>query len=122
MAAEDRQLICLFPQHGAGPKHLRPIELAEWQSELVAEQPEQFLRGLIHSDGCRSLNTVSGAGGKTYSYPRYTFCNASTDIRDLFTTTCDQLGVEWRQMNPRNVSVARRRSVARLDEFIGPKN
>jgi hypothetical protein len=47
--------------------------------------------------------------------------SASTDIRNLFTVTCDQLGVEWRQMNQRNISIARRDSVARLDEFIGPK-
>lgn len=27
---------CLFPQHGPGRKHERPIELAEWQRALVA--------------------------------------------------------------------------------------
>jgi hypothetical protein len=31
------------------------------------------------------------------------------------------LGIEWRQMNRYNISVARSESVARLDEFIGPK-
>jgi len=58
---------------------------------------------------------------KIYTYPRYNFTSASSDIRRLFTDACDQLGIEWRQMNARNISVARRDSVARLDEFVGPK-
>ncbi len=116
----SKQAICLFPQHGKGPKHMRRIQLADWQTQVVNERPEDFLRGLIHSDGCRFINRVR-AKGKIYEYPRYNFTNASDDIRGLFTATCDQLGVEWRQMNVRNVSVARRQSVARFDAFIGPK-
>jgi hypothetical protein len=115
----SRQLPCMFPQHGPGPKHLRKIELAPWQAEIVAERPGQFVRGLIHSDGCRSINRVH-VKGKTYEYPRYTFTSASDDIRGLFTAACDQLGVEWRRMNARNISIARREAVARLDEFVGP--
>jgi hypothetical protein len=90
--------------------------------DFVRDQPQPFLRGLIHSDGCRSINTVRSASGRTYSYPRYTFSNRSRDIRGFFTATCDQLHIEWRQMNRWNISVARRESVARLDEFVGPKN
>jgi hypothetical protein len=116
----SNHLVCLFPQHGPGPKHRRAIELATWQTDLVREESGQFLRGLIHSDGCRFTNRVR-AGDKTYAYPRYNFTNASSDIRDLFTSTCDQLGIEWRQMNARNISIARRESVARLDRFVGPK-
>lgn len=88
--------------------------------QIVRDQPEDFLRGLIHSDGCRFINRVH-IKGKSYKYPRYNFTNASADIRSLFCTTCNQLGIEWRQMNRRNISVARHDSVARLDEFIGPK-
>jgi hypothetical protein len=116
----SNHLICLFPQHGPGPKHCRPIELANWQADLVREEPRQFLRGLIHSDGCRFTNRVK-AGGKTYAYPRYNFTNASSDIRGLFAASCDQLEIEWRQMNARNISIARREAVARLDRFVGPK-
>jgi acyl dehydratase len=94
--------------------------LRSWQQELVARSPELFLRGLIHSDGCRFTNPVRH-GEKLYTYPRYNFTNASADIRKLFCDTCDLLAIEWRVMNARNVSVARRESVARLDEFIGPK-
>jgi hypothetical protein len=38
---------CLFPQHGPGRKHLRKIELADWQAEIVAKYPEQLLRGFF---------------------------------------------------------------------------
>jgi hypothetical protein len=120
LAVYSKQLVCLVPQHGPGAKHLRPIRLADWQAELVHEQPEQFLRGLIHSDGCRFTNRVRAAG-KTYDYPRYNFTNASEDIRALFTSTCDILGIEWRRMNARNISIARRESVSCLDGFVGPK-
>jgi hypothetical protein len=58
---------------------------------------------------------------KRYEYVRYNFSNRSADIRGIFCDTCDLLGVEWRVMNASNISVARRASVARLDEFIGPK-
>lgn len=118
--AYSKQWPRLFPQHGPGPKHLRSIELVDWQQSIVDEHPEPFLRGLIHSDGWRGMNRVT-VRGKRYAYPRYQFCSASDDIRQLFCAACDAIGVEWRRMNARNISVARRASVARLDEFIGPK-
>ncbi len=107
---------CLFPQHGSGPKWKRPILLADWQQAIVERLPAPFLRGLLHSDGCRVLNWVNGT-----AYPRYHFSNASADIRALFGAACDRLGIRWRQNNARNLSVARRTSVAILDEFVGPK-
>jgi Homeodomain-like domain len=116
----SKTLICLSPQHAPGPKHQRPIRLSNWQLAFVRAEPQSFLRGLIHSDGCRFTNPIRH-GEKLYTYPRYNFSNASGDIRKLFCDTCDLLGIEWRVMNPRNISVARRASVARLDEFVGPK-
>jgi hypothetical protein len=110
----------LFPQHGPGRKHQRRIALSDWQQRLVDAAPRRFLRGLIHSDGWRGLNRVY-AKGKHYTYPRYQFSNRSDDIRKLFTDVCDRLGVEWRQWTRYHVSVARRESVAYLDEFVGPK-
>jgi len=59
--------------------------------------------------------------GKAYEYPRYNLTNTFYEIRKLSTDGCERLKVEWRQMNARDISVARRDSVARLDEFIGPK-
>jgi len=61
----SRHWPCLFPQHGPGKKHLRKIELAEWQQVIVERYPGEFARGLLHSDGCRTLNrsgTRSRAG------------------------------------------------------------
>jgi hypothetical protein len=116
----SKQLPCLFPQHGAGRKHNRPIQLVEWQRRALERHPQRLLRGLIHSDGCRITNTIRH-GQKTYEYPRYSFSNRSDDIRRIFCDTCDLLGIEWRVMNAFNISVAKRASVARLDEFIGPK-
>jgi hypothetical protein len=107
---------CVFPQHGPGLKHERTIMLADWQQSLVRTAPERLLRGLIDSDGCRSLNT--GRGG--WVHPRYSFSNLSTDIHGMFREACDQLGVRWTAA-PKVTYVSRKADVARLDEFIGPK-
>lgn len=110
----------LFPQHGLGKKHLRRIELMQWQRDLVEADPKSVLRGLIHSDGSRHLNTVRHPN-RTYIYLRYEFTNLSQDIKDIFCGCCDLLGIEWTVMNRKTISVARRASVEALDQFIGPK-
>ncbi|MGW7273360.1 helix-turn-helix domain-containing protein [Streptomyces sp. NPDC054864] len=119
---------CMFPQHGPGKKHERRIALEPWQQDIVDAHPWDFVRGLIHSDGCRNINwTTRMVGGerKRYEYPRYWFTNVSDDIRKLYTDTLDKLGVEWKNCtrygNPYNVSVARRASVALMDAHVGPK-
>jgi hypothetical protein len=119
-SAFSRHWPCLFPQHSPGPKHLRAIVLEEWQRAILDEYPWRFLRGLVHSDGCRHINTIEHPK-KAYRYPRYTFSNRSDDIRGLFCEYCDKVGIEWRQMNRWNISVAKRDSVALMDQFIGPK-
>ncbi|MFF3347878.1 helix-turn-helix domain-containing protein [Streptomyces sp. NPDC002779] len=115
----------LFPQHGPGKKHERTIALAPWQQEIVEAHPWEFIRGLIHSDGCRITNwttrLVQGER-KRYEYPRYFFTNLSTDIIRLFTEALDRVGVEWRYANSRNISVARKASVALMDTHVGPKH
>ncbi|MFD0687115.1 helix-turn-helix domain-containing protein [Actinomadura fibrosa] len=116
---------CLFPQHRPGRKHERKIELARWQQEIVNECTQDFVRGLIHSDGCRTTNRIRRPlkdGDRWYEYPRYNFTNVSIDIQQLFTNALDRLGVPWTQMNQKNISVATREGVARLDEFVGPKH
>jgi hypothetical protein len=112
---------CLFPQHGPGRKHERPIVLAPWQRWHVERYPKLLLRGLIQSDGNRHQNRIR-RGDRSYSYTRYQFTNASSDILGLFTSTCDLLGVHWTRNDERNVSVARRADVEFLDTFIGPKS
>jgi hypothetical protein len=111
---------CLFPQHGPGKKHLRTISLAPWQEPIANTHARALLRGLIHSDGCYSVNTIKHPK-KTYVYPRYLFSNRSDDIRRIFCDACDRLEIEWRVMNATDISVARHESVAMMDEFIGPK-
>jgi hypothetical protein len=115
----------LFPQMGPGRKHERRIVLAPWQRDIVEAHPWPFVRGLIHSDGCRTINRFttrlpSGRVGE-YAYPRYFFSNLSADIRALFCASCDQLGLRWTQSNPRNISISHHTSVALLDENVGPK-
>lgn len=118
------ELAELFPLHGRGPKHTRAIVLAAWQSALVDVHPDEFLRGLIHSDGSRVLNRFTvelPSGRRAYAYPRYFFTNTSSHIRGLFCESCNQLGVHWTRSNDRTISVAERRSVELLDSFIGEK-
>jgi hypothetical protein len=114
-----------FPQHGAGRKHLRPIELEPWQREITVAFPRELLRGLIHSDGCRTTNRfktkLPSGRVAAYEYPRYFFSNLSEDIRRIFCEHCELLGIRWTQSNPRNISISHRTSVALMDEFIGPK-
>lgn len=108
-----------FPQHGPGRKHERTIALVDWQQTIVDSYPDEFVRGLIHSDGCRTTNrfktTLPSGRVAHYAYTRYFFSNLSEDIRGLFCVACDALDVRWSQSNPRNISVAHRVSVARLD-------
>lgn len=108
---------CLFPQHGPGRKHTRRIELTHWQKALVDRWPEQLLRGLIHSDGCRFQNT-----GTNWSWPRYSFTQLSDDIRRIFCDTCDLIGVRWTASGKHTIYVSRKADVATLDDFIGPKS
>jgi hypothetical protein len=106
---------CLFPQRGSGMKHTRSIVLAQWQQALVDRHPEALLRGLIHSDGCRFINT-----GTNWVNPRYSFSNRSRDILGIFCDACDRLGLRYTTC-PNTVYVSRKADVAVLDEFIGPK-
>lgn len=111
---------CLFPQHGPGRKHKRPIVLEPWQQQLVDAHPWSLIRGLIHSDGCRSLNRVV-VHGRRYEYPRYFFANESRDILAITGRALDRVGVAWRFNRPNSISIARRDSVARLEANVGPK-
>lgn len=116
---------CLFPQHGPGRKHDRPIVLEPWQEAVALDrQPDKLVRGLIHSDGCRVINSVVrpvGGEKKRYTYVRYHFTNRSADIKAIFVEACRRLGVDARPNNAMTISVARRESVSILEEIVGPK-
>lgn len=111
----NRHLPCVFPQHGPGKKHDRRIALESWQSAIVERAPWPLLRGLIHSDGCRFVNRTG-----RYEYPSYAFCQVSHDIRGIFTSACDLVGIQYRD-HGRSVRMNRRATVALMDRHIGGK-
>jgi len=104
----------LFPQHGAGRKHQRPIVLEPWQQAIVEQHPVEFLQGCVESDGCRHRCIVAGR-----NYPAYAFTNHSPDILRLFVWACGLLGLRPRRANRVTVSLARRADVATLDRLFG---
>jgi hypothetical protein len=106
--------ICLIQRQGC-------TEVAAWQQQMALEiRPDLFVRGLLHSDGCRVTNRVV-VRGKRYEYLRYFFTNESSDIRWLFIDACRRIGVAARHNRRNSVSVARRDSVAILEKIVGPK-
>jgi hypothetical protein len=126
VVADSKRWPEAFPQHGPGRKHDRKIELADWQREIVDRFPREFLRGLLHSDGCRTVNrfktTLPSGRVAEYAYPRWFFSNRSADIRGLFCEYCERLGIRWTQSNPRNISISHRVSVALVDSFVPAKS
>jgi hypothetical protein len=111
---------CLFPQHGPGKKHLRPIVLTDWQRAIVEDHPGALLRGLIHSDGCRFI-ARERKGDYVRDAPRYVFSNLSDDIKHIFCSACELLDIEWTRPNFKDIAVYRVHSVMRMDKFVGPK-
>ena len=107
---------CLLPQHGPGRKHQRRIALAAWQEDILDGYHREFVRGLIHSDGCRIV--ANDRGVKSI---RYHFSNKSDDIKALYCKSLDALGVRWTRPCDRQIAVYRKDSVAILEQFIGPK-
>ncbi len=112
-----KQWPCYLPQHATGKKHDRRIALTGWQLALADRWPQQILRGLIHSDGCRFTKTGRG----NWICARYAFYQVSRDIQDIFCEACDRIGVHWTRSGSRTIYVSRKADVARLDSFIGPK-
>jgi hypothetical protein len=78
--------------------------LEPWQDVLVQQATEEFIRGLIDSDGCRVVANDRGVRSV-----RYHFSNRSDDIRALFCDALDKLGIAW--TTPAKYQVA---STARL--------
>lgn len=108
---------CLLPQHGPGRKHHRRIALEAWQQAIVDRETEEFVLGLLHSDGCRVVANDRGVRSL-----RYHFSNRSEDIIGLFTAALDLLGITWTRSDDHTVSIYRKKATAMLDEFVGPKD
>jgi hypothetical protein len=45
----------------------------------------------------------------------------SDDIKQIFCRHLDLLGIAWTKPNDKSIAIARRREVAKLDAFVGPK-
>jgi len=116
---------CLFPQHGPGRKHERPIVLETWQRDVVAAYPGDLLRGLFHSDGARVENWATrlvAGEPRRYEYPRWMLVNHSEDILGIACAALDAVGVAWRRPRSPCVAVSRRDDVRLLDALIGLKS
>jgi hypothetical protein len=125
LSVYSAHLRCLFPQHGPGRKHERPIRLEPWQETLVEQAPWGFVRGCIRSDGCAFINRTDVHREKPYEYLSYGFSNKSEDIARLFVAACDLVGVRWRLNSGRRgvwaVRINRRQSVAMMVDHVGLK-
>jgi hypothetical protein len=112
----SNNLIKLFPQHGKGPKHLRKIQLEDWQQEILKKNRKAFILGLLHSDGCLFTNKV----GK-YTYNTFQFTNKSIDIINLFRDSLrhENIGCNTyhRKDNVNIVRISRKKDVDTLMEF-----
>ena len=116
VASFSKHWPCLLPQHGPGKKHQRKIELAVWQQELVDQDPRPLIRGAA------ALRRLPGAElGERDAVPPLPLQQRVGGHPGIFGRACDQLGIEWRPNNRWSRSVARRGSVALLDELVGPK-
>jgi hypothetical protein len=79
----------IFPHCGVGHKHLRKIELKDWQINMI--EPLSFVQGLMFSDGC-SVNDE-----------RYEFNNCSIDIINMFSKYCNLLGLRTNLYERKNM-------------------
>lgn len=120
ISCSSKALPLLFPQHGPGRKHDRRICLAQWQRSITFVHTEEFIRGLIHSDGSRFIANQR-SNHRIYRYPRYCFSNRSSDIMRVFCEHLDLLEVEWTLARPDEAQIARADSVALLETVVGPK-
>jgi hypothetical protein len=96
---------------------LKAHSAGAWQEVLVKQATKEFIRGLIDSDGCRVVANDRGVRSV-----RYHFSNRSDDIRGIFCTALDDLGIPWTRPSQYIIAVDRKAAVARLDEFVGPKS
>lgn len=125
LSVYSNHLPCLFPQHGPGKKHERSLAVEDWQDARIREAPWSMLRGLIWSDGCSFVNRHG-----RYADLCFAFSNMSTDLLDLFCSSCDAVGIVYRRYDPRVegtvvrpgcVRVNRRPAVALMHENVGVK-
>lgn len=114
----------IFPHEGIGLKHLRKIELQEWQKQII--EPVQIVRGLIFSDGCYFIH-------RRFNRYEYSFTNCSLDIINILKHYLGVLNIKYnchldsklhaKKKTPSYIlSICNRESVEKLHTLIGDKN
>lgn len=126
ITTSKKDLNLWFPQHGLGKKHEREIKLENWQIIVLDKYPQEFIKGLIHSDGCRYEYEIKNK----YKFVGYNFTNKSKDIMDIFTSYLTKLSIKHRireknKNKPTSMyvcEITKTSEVIKLDLFIGPKS
>lgn len=90
----NKNLDVLFPQYGPGKKHLRKIELTDWQKDIINHV--ELVRGLMMSDGCYYFCN-------TFKKYKYTFTNCSSDIINVLSASLSILNIRYCIHTKRNV-------------------
>ena len=113
----------IFPHEGVGAKHLRKIELTEWQTGII--DPIGIVKGLIYSDGSYFYNKQNNSFN-------YNFANSSEDIINILEHYLQKIGIVYNKNVKRSlgakatvlkihVNVNRKSDVAKLHSLIGDK-
>lgn len=113
IVGECRAAIEAVLPHGRVGLHFRHGGTCAWVTNSSKQWPCLFPQ---HGPGHKHERLIALA-----PWQEALVSNRSDDIKRIFCDACDLLGIEWRVMNRWDISVARRASVARLDEFVGPK-
>jgi DNA-binding transcriptional regulator WhiA len=116
ISIHDKNLPLYFPQHAAGKKHNRKIELVDYQRENL--DYKEFLKGLWVTDGS-FYKTARG-------YEAYNFTNKSTDIIALFEECLNNFGIKYRKRMKKNevwiVEITKKSEVVKMKEIVGMKS
>jgi hypothetical protein len=113
----------IFPHEGVGPKHLRKIELQEWQKEII--NPVELIKGLMFSDGCYYYCNH-------YKHYFYGFTNASMDIIKILEYYLNLLNIRYNKnitkafrakatTSRNNICIGQKEDVEKLHSLIGDK-
>lgn len=102
----------VFPHTGLGMKHLRKIELTDWQKEIII--PKNIIQGLFHSDGSYYLTENR--------YDTFAFTNMSYDIKTIYDTYLNKLGVFCSRNLRAKAIYSYGINAILLKELIGTKN
>lgn len=126
IAIESTQVPCLFPQRGPGLKWQRRLAMAAWQEAIVREYPEEFVKGLYLTDGCRRLTAKKAMfdGTTTLKYPIWLFKQRSPEITNWLRWALNLCGVEYGDVKADKAAFTfsiKTISLGKMDSIVGSK-